>query len=172
MRGPVAQLPAIFSFIVKWINPWTFFFISKVIKLIYMKDAECAETNEKSILRFLQFLDFEMWSFLYWNVVHFWWIVNANSTIIQKIKIGKIWKLIIHSIQHCAHLSSKYGHFWGGEGEGVCISLDVKTPLKLIWRQAADQSHVSQVTGFDGSCAGETNNCQCRDLGECILVSD
>ena len=29
---------------------------------IFLKDAHCAETNEKSILRFLEFLDFEIWS--------------------------------------------------------------------------------------------------------------
>ena len=30
---------------------------------IYMKDAHCAEMNEKSISRFLLFLFFEIWSF-------------------------------------------------------------------------------------------------------------
>ena len=29
---------------------------------IYMKDAHCAATNEKSIFRFLRFLFFELWS--------------------------------------------------------------------------------------------------------------
>ena len=42
------------------------FFSTNILKnvksgYIYMKDAECAETNEKSIFRFLIF---EMWSFL------------------------------------------------------------------------------------------------------------
>ena len=32
---------------------------------IYMKDAQCTETNEKSILRFLEFLVFEILSILY-----------------------------------------------------------------------------------------------------------
>ena len=30
---------------------------------IYMKDAKCAETNEKTIFLFLRFLVFEIWSF-------------------------------------------------------------------------------------------------------------
>ena len=32
---------------------------------IYMKDAQCAETNERSIFLFLSFLFFELWSILY-----------------------------------------------------------------------------------------------------------
>ena len=28
----------------------------------------------------------------------------------------KIWNMIFHSIRHCAHLSCKYGHLWGGRG--------------------------------------------------------
>ena len=32
---------------------------------ICMKDAQCAETNEKLIFPFLRFLGFEIWSILY-----------------------------------------------------------------------------------------------------------
>ena len=32
---------------------------------IYMKDAKCAETNEKSVFCFSYFLIFEIWSFYY-----------------------------------------------------------------------------------------------------------
>ena len=44
---------------------------------------------------------------------------------VSKIQIGKIRKLIFHSIQHCAHLLLKLDHFWGG---WVCISLVGKCP--------------------------------------------
>ena len=64
-----------------------------------------------------QFLDFCNFQFLRygrfctenWSI--FFMILSTNSTITQKIKIGIFLRLIIHSIQHCAHLSSKYGHF-------------------------------------------------------------
>ena len=39
-----------------------------------------------------------------------------NPTITEKIKNGKIRKIIFHSLQHSGHLSCKYGHFWGGVG--------------------------------------------------------
>ena len=51
----------------------------------YMKDAECAESNEKSIFRFLFY---ELWSFLYAN---FRWIFKIT-------RIIKIRKLFFHSI--------------------------------------------------------------------------
>ena len=44
----------------------------------------------------------------------------TQSAITQNIKIGEIRNMIFHSIQHCEHLSCKYGHFWG-KGE-VCLS--------------------------------------------------
>ena len=47
------------------------------------------------------------------------YIVNTIST--QKIKIEKIWKLIFHSYQQCAHMSCKYGLFWGERGRGLHI---------------------------------------------------
>ena len=48
-------------------------------------------------------------------------ILSTKSTIYQKIKIGKIGKLISHSCQHIVHVSCKYGHFQveaGGGGVG------------------------------------------------------
>ena len=42
---------------------------------------------------FLQFLVFEIWSFLYSKLVNFRWILSTKSTITQKIKIGKIRKI-------------------------------------------------------------------------------
>ena len=49
----------------KWINSWVKMFQIFESVHIYMKDAECAETNEKSMFRFLRFLVFEIWTFLY-----------------------------------------------------------------------------------------------------------
>ena len=43
-----------------------------------------------------------------------------QSAITKKIKVRKIVKLILHSIQHCAHLSWKWEQNW--EEGGVCIS--------------------------------------------------
>ena len=74
-----------------------------------MKDAQCAETNEKSIF---QFLFFE----LSWKFMENWGHLSTKMTITQKIKI---WNFIFHSIQHCTHLSWK----WEKNTGGVCISL-------------------------------------------------
>ena len=52
-------------FLAKWMDKFFFFKSGQ----IYMKDAECAETNEKSILWFLLF---EIWLFLYSKFVNFW----------------------------------------------------------------------------------------------------
>ena len=46
-----------------------------------MKDAECAETNEQSIFRFLIF---EIWSFLYLKLDHFLMDFEKKSTKTQK----------------------------------------------------------------------------------------
>ena len=101
-----------------------FFFLKS--SQIYMKDAGCADTNEKPIFRFLVF---EIWLFLDSKLVNFWWILSTKSSVSKQIKIGKIWILIFYSIQHCAHLSCKYGHFWR---VGVCISLVGKNPTTLL----------------------------------------
>ena len=42
--------------------------------------------------------------------------IDHNS---KKYKIGKIWYLIFHSVQHIPHFSCKDGHFWAGGG-GLC----------------------------------------------------
>ena len=41
--------------------------------------------------------------------------------ITQKLKIGKIWYMIFHSIQHIPHPLCKYDHFWGGGGLHIII---------------------------------------------------
>ena len=48
---------------------------------VLMKDAECAETNEKLIFRFLAF---EIWSFFYSKLVHFQLILSTKLTITKK----------------------------------------------------------------------------------------
>ena len=53
---------------------------------IYMKDAESAETNEKSIHRFLCFLFFVLCSILYSNFIENSPILNTKSTISQKLE--------------------------------------------------------------------------------------
>ena len=63
---------------------------------IYMKVAECPETNGKSIFRFLIF---KIWSVLYSKLIHFLRILIIKSTITQTLKIGK---LIFHWFQNIA----------------------------------------------------------------------
>ena len=50
---------------------------------IFMGDAECAETNEKSIFRFLFYE-------LSWKFIENWVIFSTKMTITPKIKIGNI----------------------------------------------------------------------------------
>ena len=71
-------------FLTKWINSWTTFVQNFKSVHIYMKDAECAETNEKLIFRLFWFLVFEVWWFLYSKLV--------NSSIIIEYKIDHILK--------------------------------------------------------------------------------
>ena len=63
-----------------------------------MKDAECAEANEKSIFLFLVF---KIWSFLYSNLVHF--SMNFEYKIDHNLK-NKNCKIdfLIVSV-HCAY---------------------------------------------------------------------
>ena len=84
-----------------------FFFLKK--SQIHMKDAEWAESKEKSYFRFSFF---ELWLFLYSNHPIFRWIFTKT----QKIKIGKS---IFHSIQHIELLSWKWEHNWGEERGSV-----------------------------------------------------
>ena len=80
---------------------------------IYMKDAECPETNEKSIFLYLQFLVSEIRANFYSKLVSFRWILSTKLTItLQQIKTGKIGKLIFHLFQLVAHISCKSYHFW------------------------------------------------------------
>ena len=45
---------------------------------IYVKLAECAETNEKSNFRSWQFSIFDIWSFLYSKLVNFRYKIDHN----------------------------------------------------------------------------------------------
>ena len=86
-----------------------------------MRDAECAESKEKSNSRFIRFLFLIyglFWSFFVIKTVGF----RLIFTITRKIKIGK---LIFHSLQHIAHLSLKPEQNWV---RGVYISLVNKKP--------------------------------------------
>ena len=74
-----------------------------------MEDAECAETNEKSIIHFLWFLVFEIWSFLYSKVVNFSMNFEYKIDHNSKNKNGKI--DFIYSFQLFALLFCKFGHF-------------------------------------------------------------
>ena len=89
MRGPApvwgvgVKAPHQFLFS-KWLNSWTIFFqISKVKDLevkFYMKDAECGETNEKSILPFLVFeIQFFFYSKLVSFSINFEYKIGHNS---------------------------------------------------------------------------------------------
>ena len=61
---------------------------------------------------------------------HFWttfffvveWLALWRS-ITQKLKIGRIWNIIFHSIQHIPHILCKDGHFWKGGGGSAYPSL-------------------------------------------------
>ena len=111
MQGPGAQPPInYFSQMDKFMDIFFFFKNCKTD----LKNTEYAETNENSILWSLRFIVFEIYPFFYSKLVYFWWILSPKLTIAQKLKIWKIWKLMFLSIQRCAHISCKYGHFWGG----------------------------------------------------------
>ena len=103
----------------KGFNIWTkkiqYFF--KSVK-IYMKDAECAETNEKSIFRFCRFLFFELCSFLYSKYGKF----MMNFTITQKQMYRNYFFFVFYSLQKVSQLfevKNQNGSFWerreGGE---------------------------------------------------------
>ena len=70
-----------------------------------MEDAECAESKDKSCFRFL---GFELW----WKFIKDCQFFSTKMTISQKLKIAKIWKLILHLFQHIPHLLYKFDHFW------------------------------------------------------------
>ena len=54
-------------FLAKWINSWTNYFQNFKSVQICMKDAECAENNKKSIVKFLRFFDFGVWLVFFVN---------------------------------------------------------------------------------------------------------
>ena len=88
-----------------------------------MKDAECAESKEKSF-RFFQFSFFELW----WKCIENLSFFSTKMTITGKMKIGKIWKLNYLSFQHIPHLSWKFDHFWKKK-----ISMKISRQLKKNW---------------------------------------
>ena len=73
---------------------------------IYMKNAQCAETNANN---FCDFYFLRYGHFYTQKLVNFWWILSTKTVISQKLQIRK-W--IFHSFQHIPHLSCKFGHFW------------------------------------------------------------
>ena len=73
---------------------------------LYIEDAQCAETNEKSYYRFL-FLELAIVQ-IHWKLGRFEYKNYHKS----KIIIGKILNLIFLSIQPIPHLSCKLYHFW------------------------------------------------------------
>ena len=99
-------------------NILKYFFFLKIVQT-YMKEAECAETNENSIFGSLFF---KLWSFLYSKHPNF----HNNS----KNK---------NLIQHIAHLSWKREQNWGW---GVFISLVGKYP---VW---GAQPHTKKIRHF------------------------
>ena len=82
-------------FLSKWINSCDHFFFTRV--QIYTKDAECAETIEKS--NFL-FLVFEIWSFLYSKLVNFSLLFEYKVDHNSKTKHRKIDFKFVSA--HCA----------------------------------------------------------------------
>ena len=81
----------------------------------------------------INFLIFAILSF--WDMVvfvlkigHFRLIFSTKSTITQKIKFG-----IFHSIQHYAHLSCKYSHFWGREGDLHILSWEKSASYSFLF---------------------------------------
>ena len=83
--------------------PFSFF-----IPFSWKMDAQCAESNKKSIFRSLFFE-------LSWKFIENWQFLLQKwpkMTITQKIKIGKIWNLIFLSIQPIPDLSCTLDHFW------------------------------------------------------------
>ena len=71
-----------------------------------MKDAEWAESKEKSYFRFFWFL-FSSYGLFWLNHPNFRYIFSITRKI-------KIWKFIFHSIHHIVHLSWKWDQNWGG----------------------------------------------------------
>ena len=80
------------------------------------------------------------------------WFFQKNDTkmaITQKIKIGKIWKLIFHSIQHCEHLKCKYGHF---RGDGDCVHTTMKLLSFFYLLNIITKLHVIRAHLWRTSC--------------------
>ena len=84
---------------------------------VYMKDAECSATNEKSDLRFLFF---KLRSFVYSKYGHFSKNFHDNSK-----KKNRIFFSFFHSFLNYLKQKFKTALF---EGKGVCMSLTRKSP--------------------------------------------
>ena len=81
---------------------------------VFMEDAQCAETNEKLIFRFIFFE-------LSWKFIENWGDLSTKMTIAREIKIGKIWNWIFLSIQPIPGLSCEFDHFWKKKLDSILI---------------------------------------------------
>ena len=87
-----------------------FFFANFFFKSaqIHMNDVESVESKEKTSFRFLQFLFFELWSFLFIFVPNFWWIFQDDSKHIKiwsKLRGGGVWILLVEKNPRDDHIS-------------------------------------------------------------------
>ena len=71
------------------------------------KVVQCLETNEKSIIRFLRSLVFEIWLFLYSKRLNFFMSFEYKIHHNSKLKIAQ-GKLIFQTFQFIAHLPLKW----------------------------------------------------------------
>ena len=88
---------------------------------IHRKYAQWAETNGRSIFRYLIF---EIWSILYWHFFSTWVFFRATFSFRDMVDFAYGWPYTIltkspnknlKAKNHCqinAHLSCEFGHFW------------------------------------------------------------
>ena len=115
-------------FLAEWIKCLHFFFSEVAIFAWKMRTVLNQMKN-----KFSDFFDFYFSSygrFCTQKLVNFQWILSTKSTITRKLKIDK---LIFHLIQHCAHPSCKYGHFWS-RGDWSVRGTGVPRPLLHLAR--------------------------------------
>ena len=74
--GPSPPTNSLFK--IRVTNQMTFFCNIFIVQ-IFMKGAECSETNEKSNIRFFRYLFFKIWSFLYSKYGQFSMNFHNNS---------------------------------------------------------------------------------------------
>ena len=115
-----------------------------------MKDAKCADTNKKSIFRFLVFLDMIIFVL---KIINFRWIF----TITQKMKIGKIWNLIFLPIRPIPDLSCKFENLWI-----FFFFKEVKFTWKIQNRLNRKKNQISDFSDFNFSSYGHFLVILCR----------